>query len=75
MVTIEPKLIKNSDFDWLKNNYAALKETYANKWVAIVDERVVSSGDTFIDVLSRAKEQANKTPYMIRIAPEKREIY
>lgn len=71
VVTVNPKVIKNKDFDWFKKNYPKLKEQYADKWIAIVDEHVVSSSDTFIGVLSCAMVKVNKTPYITRISPER----
>jgi hypothetical protein len=41
---------------------------YAGKWVAMLDEQVIASGDTATEVLSQAKKKApDRTPALARV--------
>ncbi len=42
--------------------------THAGEWVAIVDRKVVASGDRFREVLAKARESApGRDPSMLRV--------
>lgn len=47
------RLLKNRD--WVNNNVRELQANYAEKWVAIVEEKVVAHGSTSDEVREQVK--------------------
>lgn len=66
-VSMKPKIVINKDFEWFQKNYSILKNDFPNQWVAIVEQKVVCHGDTFIDVLSDARKQGYKRPFITKV--------
>lgn len=55
----EPKGFWN-DMDWGTDHYSDLVNKYPDKWVAIVDKKVVASGDGVIEVENEAMNKTGK---------------
>jgi len=64
MIHMTSAMDKNFDF------YLTLNlEKYAGKWIAILDNQVVASGDNFKDVFDKVKkEHPNKRPLFDRVS-------
>lgn len=48
------------DVKWGLNNYFNLMKKYPDKWVAIVDKRIVSAGENIDKVESEAAKKSGK---------------
>jgi len=59
MAMLEPKEFWE-DKDWAIEHYAELQRQYKDKWVAIVDKKVVSYGNNLGEVEERARELTGK---------------
>ena len=53
------------DMQWGENNYAELVKRYPDKWVAIVNKKVVASGQSLGDIEIEAERRTNKKKEMI----------
>ncbi len=62
--------IMSSNIDKNFDCYLSLNlEKYAGKWIAILDDQVIASGNEFKDVFARAKkEYPNKKPLFDRVS-------
>ena len=47
----------NTDFRWLSDHPRELYERYRGKWLAIVDERIVATGDGADTVYRQARHE------------------
>jgi len=57
--TMEPKEFWE-DKEWAIEHYIELQKQYMDKWVAIVDKKVVSSGENLGDVEKHAAKKTGK---------------
>ena len=48
------------DMQWGENNYAELVKRYPDKWVAIVNKKVVAFGESLRNIEIEAERKANK---------------
>jgi len=70
----EIKHIKTGkDLNWFSENFSKEDmDEHAGEWIAVKDERVLSSGEDFREVLKLAKEKV-VNPLLIKI-PKRNEI-
>jgi hypothetical protein len=55
---------------WLRQNYLELIQDYPNQWIAVLDQKVIASGNRKHQVESEAKEIAgDKEPSLYFIEP------
>lgn len=63
-----------SEHDWLLKNAREL-EKHRGKWIAIVGNRIVSSGEVLHDVRKKAKEISKKEPLVFKVPRKDEEAY
>jgi len=57
-----------NDFEWLQNHYPELQEKYPKKVVAILDGKIVGSGNTIQEAEQEAKKRIKgRKPLLGRI--------
>lgn len=44
------------DDKWIVENITSLSKSYPDQWIAVVDRKVVSSGDNLREVIDKAKQ-------------------
>ena len=49
------------DMNWGFNNYSRLMKKYPDKWVAIVNKKVTSSGENIEEVELKAEKKSGKS--------------
>lgn len=47
----------NENFDWIGKNYDKLLKDFRNKWVAVLDCKVVASGDSLSSLKKKMKKE------------------
>jgi hypothetical protein len=50
-------------------------ESYAGKWVAIVEESILGVGDTAQEALEVARQKTDKTPFLIKVPRKDEGVY
>jgi hypothetical protein len=50
---------------WLKQNYLELIQDYPNQWIAVLDQKVIASGNRRRQVESEAKEIAEDKEFSL----------
>jgi len=50
---------------WLKQNYLGLIQDYPNQWIAVLDQKVIASGNRKRQVESEAKEIAEDKEFSL----------
>jgi hypothetical protein len=50
---------------WFKQNYLELIQNYPNRWIAVLDQKVVASGNMKRQVESEAKEIAGDKEFSL----------
>lgn len=58
-IKIEPKEFYE-DLVWAEENYIKLQEHFENKWVAIVNKKVVAAGESLKNVELEAEQKTHK---------------
>jgi len=57
-----------NDFEWLQKHYSELQEKYPKKVVAILDRKVVGSGNTIQEAEQEAKKRiTSRKPLLGRV--------
>jgi hypothetical protein len=51
------------EWKWIQENEDTLRENYAGRWIAVLFNRVVTVGDSEIDVLRGAEELGYENPF------------
>jgi ABC-type transporter MlaC component len=59
---VESEGDKKND-EWMKQNYIDLIAEYPNRWIGVVDQKVVASGNMKFLVESKTRKLANERPY------------
>jgi len=55
----------NEDFLWLGRNMSSLQKDFEERWIAVVDKRVVGFGEDAKEAYSKAKQKfPNKEPLL-----------
>ncbi|PKP57399.1 MAG: hypothetical protein CVT88_08920 [Candidatus Altiarchaeales archaeon HGW-Altiarchaeales-1] len=57
----------NAKSEWLGKHFKEIKEKYAGKYIAILNNKVISSGSTASDVLKELNDDELKKVEIIRI--------
>ncbi|MCK4476865.1 MAG: hypothetical protein KAU16_09080 [Methanophagales archaeon] len=55
------------DMKWGERNYSELVKKYPDKWVAIVNEKVVAAGKSLRDTEMEAERRTNKKKELIPV--------
>jgi len=55
--------VKNDQ--WLKENYLDLIQDYPNRWIAVLDQKIISTGNSKRRVESAAKEIAGEREFSV----------
>ena len=56
---------------WISEHQDDL-EQYCGKWIAVLKDKVIASGDTVSEVMERAAQQTSQLPLVVKM-PEKGE--
>ncbi|MFQ6071250.1 MAG: DUF5678 domain-containing protein [Methanosarcinales archaeon] len=48
------------DMKWAEQNYSKLQEQFADKWIAVVDKKVVAAGESLNNVEWEAEQKTHK---------------
>ena len=59
MIEIEPKEFWD-DMKWGRVHYSELVRKYPDKWIAIVDKKVISSGESIKKIRKEAMEKTGR---------------
>jgi len=54
---------------WVEANLLALIQEYPGEWIAVLDQRVISSGITKREAESKAKEEADEREFSLYFIP------
>ena len=57
------------DFVWLSKHTPGLQEEYAGKWIAVVNEEVVGSGDTAIEAYNQSRKRYPEIKPLLDVVP------
>ena len=63
------------DQKWIFTNYDKLARQYANKWIAVVNKRVVTSGNSISAVKRSTYEKTKRSPVPIMFIEKGINIY
>ncbi len=61
-----PSHDRSSEIKWLDENRAA----YADQWVAVEGDRLISANEDPLQVFSAAKAAGIQTPFVVHVLPE-----
>ena len=61
----------NEDFLWLSKNTPKLQESFQERWVAVVDKKVVGVGDDAKQAYDKAKEACPDREPLLDFIPKK----
>jgi hypothetical protein len=51
--------------EWFKDNYIDLMEEHPREWIAVMDQRIIATGSTRIEVEDKAKAIAGERDYSV----------
>ena len=60
---------RERDFLWLCEHTPELQEQYAGKWIAVVDEQIVGSGDTATEAYEQARARYPNVKPLLDVVP------
>jgi len=66
--------IKSRELQWISQNPEKLNK-YAGKWIALLDNRLIASGDSLSKVRIEAKKIAKKEPLVFKVPRKDEENY
>ena len=66
--------LKSKELQWISKNPEKLR-LYEGKWIALVDNRLISSGDSLTDVRFQAKKITKKEPLIFKVPRKDEENY
>ena len=64
--------MREKELNWISLHFDEL-ERYAGKWVAILDEKVIASGDTVKEVMIAVQKSGVRESPLVTIVPTKDE--
>ncbi len=62
----------NEDFLWLSKNTPLLQKKYGERWIAIINKKVVSSGDDAKRAYNEAKKKFPEKEPLLDFIPKRR---
>lgn len=54
----------NDEYEWVQNQN--LKK-FKGKWIAVINKKIISSGQDADDVVKEVKKKSNETPFLMRV--------
>jgi len=66
--------IKSRELQWISKNPEKLS-TYEGKWIALVNNRLITSGDSLSIVRKEAKKLTKKEPLIFKVPRKDEENY
>ena len=66
--------IKSSELQWISKNPEKLS-TYGGKWIALVNNRLITSGDSLSVVRKEAKRLTKEEPLIFKVPRKDEENY
>jgi hypothetical protein len=66
--------IKSIELQWISKNPEKLS-TYGGKWIALVNNRLITSGDSLSIVRKEAKKLTKKEPLIFKVPRKDEENY
>ena len=62
----------NEDFLWLGRNMSALQKDFEERWIAVVDKRVVGFGEDAKEAYSKAKQKFPDKEPLLNFIPKRK---
>lgn len=66
--------IKSTELQWISKNPEKLS-AYGGKWIALVNNRLITSGDSLSTVRKEAKKLTKKEPLIFKVPRKDEENY
>jgi hypothetical protein len=63
-----------TDFAWLIENNGDLCATYAGKWIAVQDRKVVGVGETATEAANQAREAVGDAEFILEAISEEADV-
>jgi hypothetical protein len=63
------KNTENKDFLWLNQNTPDLQDRYAGKWIAVINQEVVGSGDSATEAYNMAQKRYPNVKPLLDFVP------
>ena len=52
--------MKDENFDWIGKNYDELAKRYGDRWIAVLDKKVIADDDSLEKLKKRVKEMVGE---------------
>jgi hypothetical protein len=66
--------IKSRELQWISKNPEKLS-MYGGKWIALIDNRLIASGDSLSSVRKEAKKKTREEPLVFKVPRKDEENY
>ncbi|MEW6607705.1 MAG: DUF5678 domain-containing protein [bacterium] len=63
------------DLEWLNKHYSDLRNQYPDQWVAVVNQKVVSSGTNLAQIETEAKTKTGRKEFPVFLIEKELRIY
>lgn len=68
-IKMNSKKTENKDFLWLNKHTPELQDKYAGKWIAVINQEIVGSGDSATEAFSKAQKKYPNVKPLLDFVP------
>jgi hypothetical protein len=66
--------VKREESIWISEHQEEL-ESYSGKWIAVLQDKVIASGDSVPEVMVKAARESSEPPLVIKMPSKHEDLY